>query len=122
MVDNPSMGGDPAISTHKFSMAYYRLGNDSPCLRQRLAAEGQYLKFGTDIQKVIYGNKVITDSTVYGNAYWAFAANQPFTVNNDSMRGDPSRGLVKAATVIYYRDGQQKTEIVMEGGAFKWNA
>ncbi len=123
LVNNDSMEYDPAPQSLKFAMAYYRLSDNSPALRQRLAAEHETFKFSTDIQAMTYGNKPVTDTTVYLAAYNDMLADKPFAANNNTMNGDPLEHTAKYATVTYYRNGQHSVqESVKEGDSFKWNA
>ncbi|KAJ9653532.1 hypothetical protein H2198_007314 [Neophaeococcomyces mojaviensis] len=125
-VTNSSMGGDTLVGTEKFAMVYYRLdARNSPVIRGRVAAEGDTLKFGTDISKIEYAPPAttITNSGVYFTAYRKFISNSPFTVNNNSMGGDINPGVPKHGTFTYYKNGGRVvSERANEGHNIDWNS
>ncbi|KAI9859495.1 MAG: hypothetical protein M1813_006637 [Trichoglossum hirsutum] len=122
-VTNQSMGGDPTVGTYKYAAVYYALSpNDNP-VRGRVAGEGKQLSFGTDIESIIYGPKLISSPAVYVSAYNAFMGNSPYPVNNQSMGGDPQVGTVKFGQAFYYRNEQSVIqESAKEGTQFEWKA
>jgi hypothetical protein len=118
--NNEAMGGDTLVGVPKIAMIYYALAENPKIFRARSAKEGGVFSFGTDIESITYGNKTITDQTVYIIAYNAFTNGNAFQITNTSMAGDPQPTVLKTAKIVYWRGGTKYTENVQEGSFAKW--
>ena len=105
-VSNNTLGGDPSQGTYKLLVVSYDDGSN------RVAGEGQSIKLSpSQIKSANYSGKDVT-STVEN----AIKTQNPFTVSNQALGGDPRQNVYKYLTVGY-DDGT--TRVAGEGQSIR---
>ena len=124
LVNNDSMGGDPAPGQAKTLTLEYALNGQT---KQVVINEGDTLRltFGATSQSNLQitrarygaGNRTSDVTSRLNSQIQGDQLN--FQVNNDSMGGDPAPGQAKTLTVQYALDGQTNQVVINEGDTLR---